>query len=123
MTKNKKVMSLAIKPELHVELKKVAHRKQLSASSYLGNLVEQALKLNPDDEPMVIAKPMDEDIVPIILKIPVALKGHPDKLKQWLDIQCSGILKAMTKQKTPVVIDAEEKTQVVEGGEAIGEQG
>ena len=37
--KNKKVMSIAIRPELHEELKKVSKRKSLSASEYVGNLV------------------------------------------------------------------------------------
>lgn len=97
MSKNKKVMSIAIKPELHDELKKFSKRKGLSASTYIGNLVEQAVKLNIDDDPLVIGKPMDDEIVPVVLKIPATLKNHPDKLKQWMEVQANGIVKAMTK--------------------------
>lgn len=97
MSKNKKVMSIAIKPELHDELKKFSKRKGLSASTYIGNLVEQAVKLNIDDDPMVIGKPMDDEVIPVVLKIPAVLKSHPDKLRQWMEVQSNGIVKAMTK--------------------------
>jgi predicted CopG family antitoxin len=93
--KNKKVMSIAIRPELHEELKKISKRKGLSASEYVGNLVEQAVKINPDEDVMVIGKPVDEDVTTIILKIPVSLKTRPDLLQDWLDKQTTGIMKAM----------------------------
>lgn len=96
MSKNKKVMSIAIKPELHDELKRFSKRKQMSASSYVGVLLEQAVKLNIDDDPMVIGKPIDEDVLPVVLKIPQALKGDPVHLKEWLDKQTNGIVKAMS---------------------------
>lgn len=103
MSKNKKVMSIAIKPELHDELKKFSKRKGLSASTYIGNLVEQAVKLNIDDDPMVIGKSIDDDVIPVVLKIPISLKGNPDKLKQWMEVQSVGIVKAMTKHQPLVV--------------------
>jgi hypothetical protein len=97
MSKNKKVMSIAIKPELHDELKNFSKRKGVSASTFVGNLIEQAIKLNPDDDPMVIGKPVDDEIVPVVLKIPAVLKQSPDKLRQWMEVQSNGIVKAMTK--------------------------
>ncbi len=99
MSKNKKVMSLAIRPELQEELKKLAKRKDESVSGFVGNLVEQALKCNPDDDLLVINKPMDDDIIPIILKIPVELKSDGVKLKHWMDVQTEGIVRALTKQQ------------------------
>lgn len=98
MSKNKKVMSIAIMPEMHDELKSLAKRKGLSASNYIGNLVEQALKINPDDDALVVGKPADEEIVAVMLKIPKSLTGDHDKLKDWLDSQSNGILKAMTQK-------------------------
>lgn len=109
MSKNKKVMSIAIRPELHEDLKKISKRKGLSASEYIGNLVEQAVKLNPDDDPMVIGKPVDDEIIPCLLKIPVGLKASPEKLKQWMDVQSAGIVKAMTKH-LPVEAEKTETT-------------
>jgi len=97
MSKNKKVMSIAIVPDLHEELKRYSKRKGLSASSYVGNLIEQAVKLNIDDDPMVIGKPIDEEVTPVVLKIPIALKSDPDQLKRWMAAQMSGIFKAMTR--------------------------
>ncbi len=96
MSKNKKVMSIAIVPDLHEELKRYARRKGMSASTYVGNLVEQAVKLNIDDDPMVIGKPIDEEVVPVVLKIPSALRHDGEQLKRWLAAQMSGIHRAMT---------------------------
>ncbi len=97
-------MSIAIRPELHEELKKISKRKGLSASTFVGNLVEQAVKINPDDDVLVIGKPADEEVTPIlipvienvkpiILKIPVALQTDHDGLEKWLNVQVAGILK------------------------------
>lgn len=99
MSKNKKVMSIAIVPELHEELKKYSKRKGMSASAYVGNLIEQAVKLNIDDDLVVIGTPIDEEVVPVILKIPVALKTDPDQLKRWMAAQMNGIFKTMTKSE------------------------
>jgi hypothetical protein len=97
MSKNKKVMSIAIMPDLHEELKRYSKRKGLSASAYVGGLIEQAVKLNIDDDPMVIGKPIDEEVTPVVLKVPNAYKSDPEELQKWLTIQMNGILKAVTK--------------------------
>jgi len=102
--KNKKVMSIAIRPELHEELKKVSKRKGVSASTFIGDVIEQAVKVNPDDDIMVIGKPVDEEVKPvmvsasenvkpIILNIPAALQTDPEGLQKWLNLQTAGILK------------------------------
>ena len=105
---NKKVMSIAIMPELHEELKRYSKRKGMSASAYVGELVEQAVKLNIDDDPVIFGKPIDEDVklkvikvhddeMPIVLKIPVGYKNEPEVLQKWLTVQMNGILKAVAK--------------------------
>ncbi len=109
MSKNKKVMSIAIMPDLHEELKRYSKRKGISASSYVGGLIEQAVKLNIDDDPVVFGKPIDEDVtikpikvhndeMPIVLKIPVEHKSDPEALQKWLTVQMNGILRAVTKK-------------------------
>lgn len=100
MSKNKKVMSIAILPDLHDELKKYSKRKGLSASAYVGNLIEQAVKLNMDDDPMVIGRPIDEEVTPIIIKMPVAFKSDPAQLQEWLTAQMNGILRAVVKKNS-----------------------
>lgn len=102
MSKNKKVMSIAIVPDLHEELKRYSKRKGMSASAYVGDLIFQAVKLNIDDDPMVIGKPIDEDVTPVVLKIPSSLKSDPEQLKKWMMVQMDGILKAMSKKNEPV---------------------
>lgn len=99
MAKNKKVMSIAIVPDLHEELKRYAKRKGMSTSSYVGNLIEQAVKLNIDDDPMVIGRPIDEEVTPVVLKIPVALKQDAEQLKKWLAAQMGGIMRAVGPKK------------------------
>lgn len=97
MSKNKKVMSIAISPNLHEDLKRYSKRKGISASNYIGNLIEQAVKINIDDDPKVIGKPSDDETTSVVLNIPIVLKNYPDKLKQWMDVQSTGIVKEMTK--------------------------
>lgn len=95
MAKNKKVMSIAIVPDLHDQVKLYAKRKGQSTSEYVGNLIEQAVGLNIDDDPMVIGKPIDEDVKPVILKVPESLRSDTEQLKKWLAAQMGGILRAV----------------------------
>lgn len=111
MSKNKQVMSIAIRPDLKEELGKFSKRKGLSNSAYIGNLVEQAVKLNIDDDPVVIGRPIevesesplviwkqpDEDVSPVVLKIPSALRTDKAQLERWMTVQMAGIVKAMSK--------------------------
>jgi len=94
---NKKVMSIAIEPELHDNVKEYAKRRGTSASAYIGDLVKKALKISIDEEPMVIGKPSDEEVMPVVLKIPSNLKGNQEGLTEWLTAQCS----ALTKKLAP----------------------
>jgi len=98
MAKNKKVMSIAIVPDLHERAKIYAKRKGLSNSEYVGNLIEQAVGLNIDDDPMVIGKPIDEEVTPVVLKIPAAYMSDVDSLKKWLAAQMGGIVRAVAKK-------------------------
>ena len=93
-------MSIAIVPDLHDRVKIYAKRKGQSTSEYVGNLIEQAVGLNIDDDPVVIGKPIDEEVKPVILKIPESLMNDPEQLKRWLAAQMGGILRAFTPKKT-----------------------
>ena len=95
--KNKKVMSLAIDPDLHHELKTYAKKKGLTVSSYLGILISKAIKLPLDDDPIVIGKPAEEDVVPVVLKVPSELKGKKEELEKWISSQSSAIVDRLVK--------------------------
>ena len=100
MSKDKKqVMAIAIMPRLKDEVSKFSKRKGLSASEYIGNILEQAVRLNIDDDPIVIGKPIDEEITQVILKVPVRLRSDPEQLKKWISVQMGGIYKSMIKVK------------------------
>lgn len=93
--KNKKVMSIAIEPELHESVKEYAKRKGVSTSAYIGDLVHKALKINIDEEPIVVGKPVDENIMAVVLKIPSELKGQKESLTEWLVSQCTALVKKL----------------------------
>jgi hypothetical protein len=95
MPKNKKVMSMAILPELHEELSRYAKRRNMSTSAYVGELITKALKINVDEDPIIIGKDPDEDIMPVILKIPVALKGNRVGLQKWMEVTAKGIVEKL----------------------------
>jgi len=96
MPKNKKVMSMAILPELHEELSRYAKRRNMSTSAYVGELITKALKIDVDEDPVIIGKDPDADIMPVILKIPVALKGNKEGLQRWMDVQTKGIVEKLS---------------------------
>lgn len=104
MSKNKKVMSIAINPELHDDVKRYSKRKGLSTSEYIGNLIEQGIKINVEDDPMVIGRPADDEIKAVVLKIPVVLRQDAEKLRAWMEVQMNGIVKAMTKTAEPPAV-------------------
>jgi hypothetical protein len=95
---SKIVMSVSIDPQLKDAVEQYSKRKGMSNSAYICSLIEPAIKLNVDDEVVMIGQPADSEVTPIILKVPNVYKSNPDKLKQWLDIQSAGIVKAVTKQ-------------------------
>ncbi|MBD3280923.1 hypothetical protein GF389_05385 [Candidatus Dojkabacteria bacterium] len=100
MSKNKKVMSLAIKPELHDKLKNYAKQKHMSVSEFVGDLAERAMKIDVDEDPIIVGKPIDSDIIALVLKIPASLKGNETGLQKWMDAQSAGIVKALSGKKT-----------------------
>lgn len=93
--KNKKVMSIAIEPETHESVKEYSKRKGVSTSAYIGDLVKKALKINIDEEPIVVGKPVDENVLAVVLKIPSELKGEKEKLTEWLASQCTALVKKL----------------------------
>jgi hypothetical protein len=117
MPKNKKVMSMAIQPELHDKLKLYARRKNMSVSEFLGDLVEKSLRIDVDEDPFIVGKPADVEgnptvvwksagEMPVVLKIPVNLKGDREGLQKWMEVQTNGIVTKLCKlAEEPVATD------------------
>ena len=83
--KNTKVMSLSVKPEMQSLLKVSAKQVGCSVSELVRRLVDRHLEL--------VTK--DDDVIPVILKIPSQYKGDSAGLKAWLDLKVGGIVKAL----------------------------
>lgn len=92
MSKNKTVMSVAIEPDLQEELKSYAKRKDMSVSAYISLLVGKGVKVPVDDDPLVVGKPTDKEVISVVLNIPSSLKGNKEGLQVWMESQTSGIV-------------------------------
>lgn len=88
-------MSIAITPELHNTVREYAKRKGNSASAYITELVEKAVKINIDEEPIIVGKPLDDNVMAVVLKIPSELKGNKEGLSEWLASQCVALVKKL----------------------------
>lgn len=84
MTKKHNIMSLSLDPDTLDKLRLNAKQKTNgNVSKLIRDLVDKYLVL-------------EDDVIPVILKIPMHLKGDSESLKQWLDIKTGGIVKALS---------------------------
>lgn len=106
MKKNKRVMSIAIEPSLHDAVKEYSKRKGDSTSVYICDLIEKAMRIGVEEEPVIFGQPAgmkvkpliiqeEEEIMPVVLKIPSNLKGNKEKLTEWLVAQCTALVKKL----------------------------
>lgn len=82
MNKKLNIMSLSVEPEMQEMLNRHAKKKGVSRSQLVRDMVEKYL-INEDE------------VVPVILKIPSHLKGDAEGLRKWLDQKASAIVKAL----------------------------
>ena len=77
-------MSLSLDPETQDKLR--LHAKQKTngnVSKLIRDMVDKYLV--PDD-----------DIIPVILKIPINLKGDQENLQKWLETRTQAVVKALS---------------------------
>ncbi len=84
MNKKLNIMSLSVEPEMQEKLKKYAKSKDISVSKLIRDLVDKYLVA-------------EDDIIPVILKIPTKLKGDPENLQKWMETKSSAIVKALSQ--------------------------
>jgi len=76
-------MSFAIEPELQDRLRAYAKRKGISNSQCVRELIDRFI--------------IDDDtIIPVVLKIPVELKGDKEQLAVWLESRKNAILEKLS---------------------------
>jgi hypothetical protein len=80
------IMSLSVKPEMQERLKGAAKKAGWSVSELVRNLIERHLSLIVNEN----------NDIPVILRIPSALKGDPEKLKEWLDARTQKIVASLS---------------------------
>jgi metal-responsive CopG/Arc/MetJ family transcriptional regulator len=84
MSEKTKVMSLSLEPELQEFLTVSAKKMGWSRSELIRRLTKHIdLVVNDGEE------------IPVIIKIPINLKGNEAELLQWLSVKSSAIAKAL----------------------------
>lgn len=76
-------MSLSVEPEMQDKLKRYAKTRDVSVSKLVRDLVDKYLVA-------------EDDIIPVILKIPTKLRGDQENLQKWMDTKSSAIVKALS---------------------------
>lgn len=85
MSKNKKIISLSIDPDLHDTLIDLKKKRGESVSKIVTDLVERFVGIAASDE----------EIVPVVLKIPAHLREDPESMQQWLDCRTKAVIKCL----------------------------
>jgi hypothetical protein len=83
-TKKNNIMSLSLDPDTQDKLR--LHAKQKTngnVSKLIREMVEKFLVL-------------EDDVIPVILRIPIHLKGDSENLKTWLDTRMTAVHKALS---------------------------
>lgn len=83
MNKKLNIMSLSVEPEMQDKLKRYAKTRDVSVSKLVRDLVDKYLVA-------------EEDVIPVILKIPTKLRGDAENLQKWMDMKSAAIVKALS---------------------------
>lgn len=84
MSKKTTIMSLSLDPEIQEKLRLYAKQKTEGNVSKLVRFLADKYLIEEDT------------VIPVILKIPVNLKGDQENLKKWLDLKVQGIVNALS---------------------------
>lgn len=83
MNKKLNIMSLSVEPDMQEKLKRFAKLKDVSVSRLIRDLVDKYLI-------------SDEEVIPVILKIPSKLRTDPENLQRWMESKSTAIVKALS---------------------------
>jgi len=85
MSKKSNIMSLSIEPDMQDKLKRYAKSKDVSVSKLIRDLVDKYLVT-------------EDEVIPVILKIPNKLRGDTENLQKWFDTKSAAIVKILSSQ-------------------------
>jgi hypothetical protein len=80
--KKSNIMSLSMEQEMQERLKAQAKKKSISVSKLIRDLVDRYLSA-------------DDEVIPVILKIPQKLKGDEAGLRVWLNAKVEAVVKTL----------------------------
>lgn len=80
----KVIANISIESSTRDFLKEYADKKQMSVSKVIKDLVDKYLI-------------SEGEVIPVILKIPLKLKGDQENLKKWLETRVISIVNALSK--------------------------
>ncbi len=83
-TKKNNIMSLSLDPETQDKLR--LHAKQ-KTNGNVSKLIRELV-----DKFIVV----EDDVIPVILRIPIGLKGDQENLQKWLDTRMQAVVKALS---------------------------
>jgi predicted HicB family RNase H-like nuclease len=100
-------MSIAISPALHEELREYAKQKMMSASAYVSEIVEKAVKVDVDDELVIVSS--NQDVLNLSLETDLykQLQEYTQKRNTTMNAFVADLLKQLLKvaiEDEPVVI-------------------
>lgn len=84
MNKKINIMSLSLDPETQEKLR--SHAKQ-KTSGNVSKLIRDLV-----DKYLVV----EDNVIPVIIKVPLEMKGDPASLQKWLELKTQGIVKALS---------------------------
>jgi hypothetical protein len=84
MSKKTTIMSLSLDPEIQEKLRLHAKQRTEGNVSKLVRFLAEKYLIE------------DDSVIPVILKIPIDLKGDQENLKKWLDTKVQGIVSALS---------------------------
>lgn len=92
MSKGKKqdIVSFSMPMDMQQKLKRVKEKKGIkSVSKLIRDLVDRYVT-------------EDDDVVPVVLKVPTQLRGNPEALRQWLDNRIPSVITALSQPEKTV---------------------
>lgn len=85
MSKKNNIMSLSLDPDTQDKLR--LHAKQ-KTNGNVSKLIRDMV-----DKFLVV----EDDVIPVILRIPIHLKGDQENLKVWLESRVNAVINALSK--------------------------
>lgn len=77
------IMSVSMEPEMQERLKAHAKKKNVSVSKLIRDLVDRYVG-------------NDEEVIPVILKVPQKLKGDEAGLRAWVNAKAEAVVRTLS---------------------------